>query len=790
MKRRLMSIPTFFYLSIGMLSALLLLSLNDACAYPNTTSPGSTKSKVDNNLLQFAAGHHILGFAPSKAYIASLDHALTIEFLGTKGVMPKTEGDAPDTRAVMKAQSLRKVVYENLWDGISVTYEPTKNGITESTYHIAAGADVSKIRLKYNVPFEKQQNGSLSFKFEKGNLTESAPIAWQEIDGKRIPVTVAFKVSGDEVELSVGGYDHTTKLIIDPTYSWNTFYGSGNADYGAGMAVDSSGNVYVTGQSYGGTWNGPNGQGPLNAFSGFTDIFVLKLNSSGAYQWHTFYGSDYENYGIGIAVDSGGNVYVTGESYGGTWNGPGNALPLNPYNGSYYDIFVLKLNSSGTYQWHTFYGSGYGDIGNGIVSDGKGNVYVTGQSGETWNGPNTCGMEGNSPCTPLNPFSGIGNIFVLKLNSSGTYQWHTFYGSSNDIGNGVAVDSSGNVDITGSSLGGTWYGPTGQHPLNSYNGNGSGWNIFVLQLDSSGLYQWHTFYGSGNGDQARSVAVDSSGSVYVTGSSYGGTWGAPLNLYIGSGGIFVLKLNSSGSDQWNTFYGSGIAYNSDVDYGNSLAIDGGGSVYVTGYSYATWNGPSTCGMDGNSPCTPLNSFNGSPGTTDIFALKLDSSGAYQWHTFYGSGYGDEGAGIKVDVSGNVDVTGYSSGTWNGPSTCGMDGNSPCTPLNSFSGSPGTADIFVLQLQLSTCSPTAVRIQGTDIVSNALQTVYGEASSGDTIMIQALVLTEDLLMNLPIDVTLQGGYECDFPSAPPGRSTINGSLTIKGGAVTVENLIVQ
>ena len=73
---------------------------------------------------------------------------------------------------------------------------------------------MSKIRLKYNVPFEKQQNGSLSFKFEKGNLTESAPIAWQEIDGKRIPVTVAFKVSGDEVELSVGKYDCGRPLII------------------------------------------------------------------------------------------------------------------------------------------------------------------------------------------------------------------------------------------------------------------------------------------------------------------------------------------------------------------------------------------------------------------------------------------------------------------------------------------------------------------------------------------------------------------------------------------------
>ncbi len=772
MQHRLMWIQKVFSLSIFTILALSLLSINDAGALQNQTIPGADKNTPANNLLQFRAGNHILGFAPTKAYLASVDHALTIEFLGTKGVVPRAEGDASASGSTTKAQSLKKVVYQNLWDGISLTYEATKDGITESTYQIAPGADVSKIRLKYNVPVEKQSNGSLKFRFEKGTLTESAPTAWQEIDGKHVPVTVSFKVSGEEIGFSVGKYDSAKPLIIDPVYSWNTFYGSGSTDYGYGIAVDGAGNVYVTGASYA-TWSGPSEQPPLNPFVSAAfgpDIFVLALNSSGAYQWHTFFGSGNSVVGAGrgdfgnaIAVDGSGNVYVTGYSYG-TWG-----TPLNPFDSSGSgnpDIFVLKLNSSGAYQWNTFYGSGKGDgdYGFGIAVDGSGNVDVAGYSYGTWG-------------TPLNPFdssgSGKPDIFVLQLNSSGAYQWNTFYGSGKgdgDWGYAIAVDSAGNVDVTGASYG-TW----GTTPLNPYSGSIDG-AIFVLQLNSSGAYQWNTFYGSGSGDYGYGIAADSTGNVDVTGIS-NGTWGTtPLNPYSGNGAIFVLQLNSSGAYQWNTFYGSGSG-----DYGYGIAADSGGNVNVTGFSNATWSGPS-----GQSPLNPFDSSG--LGGPNVFILKLNSSGVYQWNTFYGSGSGDYGygiGGIIVDGGGNVDVAGYSYATWGGPS-----GQLPLNPFDS-SGS-GNPDIFVLQLQLVTCPATAVQIQGGAVSSTSIQAVYSDASSGDTIMIQALTISENLQLTLPIAVTLQGGYECDFPAAPSGQSTVNGSLTIGGGSgtVTVENLIVQ
>ena len=154
---------------------------------------------------------------------------------------------------------------------------------------------------------------------------------------------------------------------------------------------------------------------------------MLKLNSSGAYQWHTFYGSSGDDYGYGIAVDGSGNVYVTGNS-DATWNGPWK-IPLHAHSGGY-DIFVLKLNSSGAYQWHTFYGSSRYDYGYGIAIDGSGNVYVTGYS-----------LQPGRPAdrTRSMPTAEATDIFVLKLNSSGAYQWHTFYGSSGDDDRAMAL---------------------------------------------------------------------------------------------------------------------------------------------------------------------------------------------------------------------------------------------------------------------------------------------------------------------------------------------------------------
>jgi hypothetical protein len=374
--------------------------------------------------------------------------------------------------------------------------------------------------------------------------------------------------------------DHDTfvlKLDSSGTYQWHTFYGSSDSEDGYGISTDGNGNVYVTGSS-GGTWNGPAGQGPLHAFTGNADTFVLKLDGGGAYQWHTFYGSSGYAISYGVALDRTGNVYVTGSS-GGTWNGPAGETPLHDYSGDA-DAFVLKLDGSGAYQWHTFYGSSNWQEGYGISTDGNGNIYVTGSSSGTWNGPAGQG--------PLHPYTGSEDVFVLKLDSGGAYLWHTFYGSSStDASYGVALDGAGNVYVTGGS-GRTWNGPGGEAPLHAHSGDA---DTFVLKLDGSGAYQWHTFYGSSNYEESYGISTDGNGNVYVTGYSaatWNGPGGeAPLHAHSGDADTFVLKLDDSGAYQWHTFYGSA---GEDFSWWG-IATDETGNVYVAGMSTATWNGP-------------------------------------------------------------------------------------------------------------------------------------------------------------------------------------------------------
>lgn len=292
---------------------------------------------VKNDFLQFRAGNHIMGFTPDKVYFANTASFFSVEFLGAHAVLPlavsagtiQSEKNTtqlssstpftPDNGKFLAA--LQRVEYPYLWNGITLRYDAAKDGLAESTYFIQPGADVANIRLKYNTDTELQKNGSLKIELptQQGYITESVPVAWQIIDGKKIPVQVAYEIKDGIIGFKTGGYNKNYELIIDPTYQWHTFYGSAAAsDYGLSMAVDGNGNIYVTGGSYA-TWGTP-----LHAHSGngTGNIVIVKMNSSGTYQWHTFYGPvpPRRASGNSIAVDDADNIYVTGNS--GDWGTP------------------------------------------------------------------------------------------------------------------------------------------------------------------------------------------------------------------------------------------------------------------------------------------------------------------------------------------------------------------------------------------------------------------------------------------------------------------------------------
>ena len=579
------------------LNAILLMTLQ-----VNIADEGNT-----NELLQFTVGEHVIAFSPECLYLTGSDHMLKVTFENANVTTPKAE-QCQSIESV--TQPLEKVIYPELWNGISLTYERQGSGIAKSTYIVSPGSDAAQISLGYNVPAEVDKNGTLVFEFDTGKLSETAPVAWQIINGERFVVDVEFSRYGEKtIGFTLGEYNSAYRLIIDPEWEWNTFLGSYSSEYGRGIAVDGNGNVYIAGTGGSTTWGSP-----VNEPAGWVEAFAAKLNSSGELQWNTFMGgSTYDDYGTGIAVDGSGNVYVSGYS-DATWGSP-----VNAHAGSD-DAFAVKLNSSGVRQWHTFMGSSSADLGKSIAVDGSGNTYVAGDSRATWG-------------TPVNAYAG-GNYdaFAVKLNSSGERQWNTFMGSSGtDYGKGIAVDGSGNVYTTGMARY-TWGSPVNAHA-------GMGGDAFVEKLNSSGVRQWNTFMGSSSliSDEGYGIAVDGSGNVYVSGTSYA-TWGSPVNIHAGSEDAFTAKLNSSGVRQWHTFMGS-----SESDGGYGIAVDGSGNVYVAGDSKATWG-------------SPVNAHAGND-YDDAFAAKLLSSGVRQWNTFMGGSNWDHANSIAVDGSEYVYATG-------------------------------------------------------------------------------------------------------------------------------------
>ncbi|MCA9119060.1 MAG: DUF4347 domain-containing protein, partial [Planctomycetales bacterium] len=576
----------------------------------------SSSAQESNGRLQFSdLDGHVVSFGQSSIIVAASDHALQVEFVGSNLADPVATSAGNSADASPDAtQPLMHATYVGLWDGVTAVYDSQDGAILKSTYYVDANAGenaVDQIHLHYNRDLDLDADGNLVIAYEHGAMIDSAPVAWQDIDGQRQYVDVSYVLLGDnDVGFSVGKYDDNYALVIDPTLTWNTFLGGTGIDYGKAVAVDGSGNVYVAGYS-GATWGSP-----VRAFGTGSDAFVAKLDSSGNLLWNTFLGgSGNADQANGITVDGSGNVYVTGDA-NATWGSPVRAKSTGV------DAFVAKLDGSGNLTWNTFLGGSSNDYGYGIAVDGSGNVYVDGNSSATWG-------------APVRGYTSGADAFAAKLNSSGALTWNTFLGGSGSDGaKGIAVDGGGDVYIGGFSSA-TW-----GSPVRSYGGS---FDIMAAKLDSSGSLTWNTFMGGSGYEVAEGMTLDSGGNLYIVG--YGDTtWGSPVQAFSGSTNAVAVKVSNAGALTWNTFLGGG------TDYGRGVAVDGSGNVLVAGYSTSAWGSPWRSYTSGY----------------DAFVAQLDNSGGRTWSAFLGGSGDDVGNAVAVDGSGGVYVAGYGDATWGTP----------------------------------------------------------------------------------------------------------------------------
>lgn len=353
--------------------------------------------------------------------------------------------------------------------------------------------------------------------------------------------------------------------------------------------------------------------------------------------WAGQAGGPSSDYGRAVAIDAGGNVFVTGH-FGDTADFDPGAGTATLTSAGGIDMFVWKLSLGGSLQWRVAAGSSSGDVGYGVAVDSAGNVVVAGSfQGTVDFNP----AEGTTNLTS----AGFDDIFVWKLSPSGSLLWaRRAGGTSSDWGYAIAVDGEDNVIVTGRFHGTVDFDP-GAGTSNLTNGGNE--DIFVWKLDPNGTLVWARQAGSTSNETGYGVAVDSDDSVIVTGiftSTADFDPGAGTHLLTSSGGrdAFVWKLTSGGDLDWVAQVGSTLH-----DYGHAVAVDSAGNATVTGYFHGTAD------FDPGAGTSELTTI----GTSDTFVWKLDLDGNLVWARQAGGTAAVYGFGVTATPGGEVVVTG-------------------------------------------------------------------------------------------------------------------------------------
>ncbi len=559
------------------------------------------------------------------------------------------------------------VRYKDVYPGIDLIYYGNQEEL-EFDWWLAPGADPKLIKLAIHGAEKISLDAHDGLLIESGGseIRLHKPVVYQVDEGQQEPGNIQAdheyaRVEGADfkhfvegkyllkdthtVAFEIAAYDPSKPLTIDPVLSYSSFLGGNGEDEGNAIAIDSTGNAYITGSTVSSDFPTKN---PLQAsFHGIQDAFVAKFNpaTSGAASllYSTYLGSSNGNaFGLGIAVDSAGNAYVTGGT--GSTNFPTTPLAFQTTAGSPGDAFVTKLDSTGSALIYSTYlgGSGNNDQGLSIAVDSAGDAYVTGFT-DSLNFPT---MNAFQPSLG----GGLLDAFVTMLNPVGSALLYSTYlgGSGDEQGTGIAIDSSGNAYVTGNT-GSTNFPTTVGAFQMSLSGVG---DAFVAKINPSTSGQtsltYSTYLGGNGSDEGFGIAVDSSGSAYVTGLTYSTdfrtTSGAFQKTLNGTQNAFVTKLNAVGSALvFSTLLGG-----SDHDQGSAVSLDSGSNVYVAGKTQSV-----------NFPVTSDAFRSSSQTANDAFVTKLNSdASSLIFSTYLGGTNLNIATGIAVDAAGSAYVTGF------------------------------------------------------------------------------------------------------------------------------------
>ncbi len=536
-----------------------------------------------------------------------------------------------------------QVRFAGVYPGVDLLYKGDGPRL-EYDFTVSPYADPAAIGMVFpGAEVRVDDRGDLLVQQGEQALRFRAPVAYQESDHGRIEVPVQFAISRRKVRFRLGPYDRAKTLIIDPTLVYSTYLEASNFQAPPAVAVDPTGNVYVSGSTvYPGAPVTNQILAPCTGRTVCSAVFVDKFDSKGNLVYATLFGGSAAELSYALAVDTAGNAYITGLSTSSDFPVV-NPLPQSKFTAG--GIFVAKLNAAGSaLTFSTYLNGSNNGVGAGIAVDSSGNIFVTG-----WTfSPDFPTVNATQPV-----YGGREDAFVAKIDpSSSTLVYSTYLGGANfDQGHGIAVDSSGNAYVTGYT--GSLDFPT----LNALQPGYAGATVdaFVAKISPTGTLLYSTYLGGSGNDQGNGIAVDSTGAMYVTGSTSSANFPtvsavqAQYRATNGATNAFVTKIAPNGASLVYSTYLGGAGF----DIGFGIAVDSSGNATVAGQTI--------------SPDFPtvnaLQSVSVVPGkfagfVSGGFVSKLANSGSQFVYSTYLSGSAQaEATAVALDQSGQVYVTG-------------------------------------------------------------------------------------------------------------------------------------
>jgi len=544
-----------------------------------------------------------------------------------------------------------RVEYRNLYPGINLICRGEES-VPEFDWIVEPGADASQIQISIRGSKPViDRTGGILLKLQDGEVRLKKPVIYQETVGIKQFVNGRFALNGnDQIVFKIGNFDRSRPLVIDPALVYSTYLGGSSDDEAAQISVDGSGNAYVIGTAQSNDYPLVN---PLQANkTGSFEAFVTKFDASGSNVIYSTYiggtASGHVDRGNAIAVDASGNAYLAGQTNdlnfpttrGAYLPAPGGVGLCGNCN----DGWVAKLDPTGSSLLFSTYLTGNGNNiqspASGVTFDALGNVYVTGTAYPT-----------GFPISPgaYNVTStGTLHVFVTKLNSNGSALVYSSYFGGNDIDQsfGIALDSSGNAYVAGFTSSTDFPATTVLQWQSEPN------QAFVFKLNASGSQMMYsTLFGSA---EAFGIAVDNQGSAYITGfgDDYHFPTAGPMKTTFQDDDAFVSKLDPSGTSLVYSIFVGG----SDVDQGNSIAVDSVGNAYVTGRTQSA-DFPTVEAIQANYSGGTLCAYN----CSDAFVTVVSADGShFMFSTYLGDTGFDVANGIAIDSSGSIYVTGVTT----------------------------------------------------------------------------------------------------------------------------------